>query len=224
MADHTHSELVTFYTKLALETASGIRNKVLAANGMPLTPTTGVGLRHIPVYEGEPDYKCSLLTQANEGRKNTTIAWPAAQEFEYLPAYYKKYKVDGKITNKIVVNTGNYCYARFFAAKELMHCFIDDDGIHASNSIPLVNELIESLTVNWGAAEEIRPQRIVDEVAYLGAVEYLIPSEWVPLLIKIKDQIALTSQEGTNSFLHVAQLLRVPENILRIRLRAPLPS
>jgi hypothetical protein len=216
MTQQSQQEIVDFYLKLARETAQGIQKIVFQANEMSLEPKSAKDLCPVPVYEVSA--KCSLLTQANIGRKSTVIDWPMTQGFEYLPAYYKRLRIDGKIVNKIVVNATNYCEARFFAAKELMHCFIDDDGLAASNSISLVNELIESLTVNWNGIEIMSKQRIVDEVAYLGALEYLIPSQWVPLLIKVKDNIA-ASDASANAFLHVAQLIRVPENVLRVRLR-----
>lgn len=217
MAEQTQQDLISFYFKLALETAHGLQKAVLEANGMALEPKSAKDLRPVPVYEDTE--KCSLLTQANIGRKVTTIEWPHTQGFEYLPAYYKRMKLNGKIVNKVVVNVTNYCEARFFAAKELMHCFIDDDGVAACNSIALVNELMENLTVNWNGIETMSKQRIVDEVAYLGAIEYLIPPQWVPLLTRVKDHIT-ASDPSLNAYLHIAQLIRVPENVLRIRLRA----
>lgn len=216
MAEQTQQEVVSFYIKLALETATSLQKQVFEANEISLNPTSAKELRPVPVYE-ETD-KASLLSHANLGRKTTTIDWPLNQGFEYLPAYYKRMKVGGKIVNKIVVNATNYCEARFYATKELMHCFMDDDGLAASNSILLVNELMESLTVNWNGIALMSKQRIVDEVAYLAALEYLIPTTWVPLLIKVRDQIA-AADSSANALLHVAQLIRVPENVLRVKLR-----
>ncbi len=217
MIQQTQQEMIDWYIKLALETANGIQKKVFESNGMLLIPQLATDLRPVPVYE--PETTCNLLTQANIGKKITTIDWPLNQDFAYLPAYYKRIKQqDGKIANKIVVNATNYCEARFFAAKELMHCFIDDDGIAASNSIALVNELIESLVVSWDGIKPVSTQGIVDRVAYIGAMEYLIPATWIPLLTTVKDHIA-ESYGTEDSFRYVAQLIRVPKNVLRVRLR-----
>lgn len=209
-------EIEKFYLDLIRETSQGIQKKVCAANGISLNPTSAGELCPIPVYE--EDSKLNLLSSANIKRP-TSIQWATNQNFTYLPAYFKKVKRDGIPCNEVVVIADNYCVARFFAAKELMHCFLDEDGYAASNSISLVNELIESLAVGSGNIENPPRQTIVDEIAWLGASEYLVPSSWVPLLIKTRDSIS-TLFPKSNAYLHLAQLIRVPETVLRSRLRA----
>ena len=146
MIDQNKQAITDFYVKLIRETAQGIQKKVCEANKISLNPTSGLQLKLIPVYEDAP---LSLLKTANIKRIKTDIRWATNQTYAFLPAYFKTIRGgDGKKRNEIVVVTGNYCEARFFAAKELMHCFMDEDGYEATNSIELVNDLIESLAID----------------------------------------------------------------------------
>lgn len=215
----TKKELLDFYTKLIRETASGTQKVVCEKNGIALDIKSAAELCPIPVYESNAAY--SLLTSANL-RTPTEILWATNHNYTYLPAYFKKIRRDGRLRNEIVITTDNYCEARFFAAKELMHCFMDDDGHQATNSIPLVKELMESLAVGLSSINEPIGQTIVDEVAWLGASEYLVPSSWVPLLVKVHEQIS-AREPASNAYLHIAQLIRVPEMVLRVRLRNAMP-
>lgn len=216
MTETNKKVLSDFYIKLMRDTAQGIQEKVCEANNIPLNPKSAQDLCPIPVYEEAP---LSLLSTANSLRIPTTIRWATNQNFEYLPAYFKKMRgEDGRLRNEIVVVTNNYCEARFFAAKELMHCFMDDDGYEATNTIELVNDLMESLAIGSSNIQEPRRQTIVDEVAWVGASEYLVPSTWVPLLVKVYQSISANAPTA-NAYLHLAQIIRVPEIILRVRLR-----
>jgi Zn-dependent peptidase ImmA (M78 family) len=213
--------LIQHYTKLICETAAGVQKVVCEKNGISLTPTSGAQICPIPVYE--QDAKFTLLENANIRRTATTIIhWATNTNYTYLPAYIKKYKRDGKRYNEIIITTNNYCEARFFAAKELMHCFVDDDGHHATNSIEAVNELIESLSIGLSSLSEATPQTIVDEIAWLGAAEYLVPNSWIPLLASMYQQL-VSLDPPVNAYLHLAQKIRVPENVLRARLRNARP-
>lgn len=212
----TKKELLDFYTKLIRETATGTQKVVCEKNKINLSPSSAAELMPIPVYEVSA--KHSLLTSANI-RTQTEILWATNQNYTYLPAYFKKIRgKDGRLRNEIVVITENYCEARFFAAKELMHCFMDDDGYPATNSIPLVTELMESLALGLGSIHEPLPQTIIDEVAWLGASEYLVPSTWIPLLVRVYEEITAKAPSA-NAYLHIAQLIRVPEIVVRARLR-----
>lgn len=217
MAPEPNQDIESFYRKLIVSTARGIQEKVCAANGIALTPASAGDMRPVPVYEEQ--CAVNLLTTANSLRHQTEIKWAINASYDYLPAYYKKYKDPNthKERNEIVVTADNYCIARFFAAKELMHCFVEDDGHAATNTIPLVHELIDDLIVGSGLNRSA-PQTIVDEVAWLGATLYLLPDGWIPLLHKAQ-QVILQKEPTANASLHLAQLLRVPEPILKTRLR-----
>lgn len=187
---------------------------ICKANGISLNPSLPNELCEIPVYED--GYAQTLLSLANT-RTKTDIFWPSVPDLNYLQAYFKKYKSeDGRTCNKIVVAASNYCWARFYAAKELMHCTTDDDGIPASNTIALVNDLIESVSVTETLSLESRPQTIVDQIAWLGASEYLVPTPWMPMIERLLRDMQ-KDMPKENSFLQVAQILRVPERVLRSR-------
>jgi hypothetical protein len=203
-----------FYIKQCHEHMEGALKAVCPANGISLDPQEAKDLRAIPVYEGDT----CLLSLAN-GRRVTTITWPDVKT-QYLEAYWKKYKLaSGQVQQDIVVNASNYCYARFYAAKELMHCLVDDDGYPASDTIELVNDLIASLASGGHMVPGAKPQTMVDEIAYYGAILYMVPDAWMPMIQKLHAAIAMEFP-SVNATLHVAQILRVPEIVLDVRLRA----
>lgn len=215
MTHKTTEETVTFYVKQCRENTYGALQKVCEPNGISLAPTSPSQLCPIPVYED--GFAATLFSTAN-ARARTSISWPAVTELTYLQAYVKKYKKDKRVWNEIVVNATNYCWARFYAAKELMHCVTDDDGYAASDSIDLVNDLLESLVSGGSNFLHLKPQTIVDEIAWMGASEYLVPTPWIPMIKRILGEMAAKLPES-NPHLHIAQLLRVPELVLRNRLK-----
>lgn len=209
------ADIVDFYLKMVRGNTEGMVSKISEANGIALAPSKPSDFKPLPVYEDGS--AMSLLTQANSRFVKTTIEWPAA-DFPYLQAYWKRYKDDrGVIRNEIVVLTDNYCWARFYAAKELMHCLIDDDGYSAAGTFELVNDLLESLSVVGRAPVDFqKPATIVDEMAWLGAAEYLVPTAWLPRLAQLSEELAA---KYANPYLHIAQLIRAPELVIRWRLK-----
>lgn len=213
-------EIQQHYVRLITDTSLNVLNKVLPKNDLAAMPTKAEQLRPVPVYE-EDAY--SLFTVVNE-RCPTTIEWPAIPSYTYVPAYYKRYRdADKKPYNKIVVMAENYCHARFFAAKELMHCFLDDDHISATNSFDLVNSLIDELAAGNNAMS-FTPQTVVDEAAWFGAALYLIPNGWIPLLKKMHATICEAAPNSAQqAFFHIAHEIRVPEVVLRARMKSHAP-
>lgn len=208
--NNNNNHHIEYYQDLVITAAKNVQIIVCERNNISLNPKSGLELCPIPVYE---DGKYNLLSHANE-IGSAEIMFPL-NNYEYLPAYYKKTKQNDIEKIKIVVVTSNYCEARFFAAKELMHCYIQDNGISATNSIDKINRLIQNLSANL----RINPESIADEVAWIGASYYLIPEEWVPLLKNIRNEIIRSSpDDSNNAYLHIAQLLRAPEIVVRIRL------
>lgn len=214
--DFQQPSVQEFYLQLVRETAEGIQRKVCDACGIPLTPSSASECQPIPVFE---EANLSLLASANI-KAPTEIKWATSYSHEYVLAYFKRYRLPGerRIRNEIVVTTNNYCVARFFAAKELMHCFLDEDGHTSTSSIGLVHDLIDDLVAGGSLSQQRAPQTIVDEIAWMGAVYYLIPDSWVPILQRAQSAIQ-TQRPDVNATLHLAQQIRVPENVLRLRLR-----
>ncbi|RYD94255.1 MAG: hypothetical protein EOP50_09800 [Sphingobacteriales bacterium] len=211
----TTPDIKAFYLKQITEAARLRLAAVCKANGIPEVPTSASQLTLIPVYED--GFKETLLTLANK-LMPTEIIWPQVNQ-TYVQAYFKRYRKPGarRPSNQVVIGTSNYCWARLFAAKELMHCLMDDDDYPASNTVELVNELIESLSVAGVIFQDgCTPQTIVDEMAWAGAYKYLIPPDWMPLLLQLQTDLA---QVSTTPSLHIAQLLRVPDVVVSHVLR-----
>lgn len=213
MAEDQTQSLHNHYSKLIVSVVTGIQKKICDSNGITFDPKTASDLCPIPVFEGSGS---SLLKTVNESRRPTDIAWINGS-YEYLNAYIKTYKnpETGRKHSEIVVTTANYCMARFFAAKELMHCLIDDDGYPFTNTAELTRALIDDLVASGIPRTE--PQTIVDEFAWVGAALYLIPESWID---PIKQTIAaLSATNPDEAHLFVAQKIRAPEVVLRARLR-----
>lgn len=214
-------EIIQFYWKQIQEQVGSALKRVCDANGIPLDPSSPSQLGPIPVYEGE----VCLLSHVNTDRRQAKISWPTVPEPDYLQAYVKKYrKADGRLCSEVVVNVTNYCWARYYAAKELMHVMTDEDGFSATHTFDHVNDLIESLAEGgFTVVEEAQPQTIVDEIAWLGASLYLIPTSWEPIVSKLHKEMSEKFPD-VNAYLHISQILRVPERVLRSRMRHPLKT
>jgi len=155
----------------------------------------------------------SLLTFTKE-ILDTEIEWPET-EATFLPAYFKKYFENEKLSAKIVVAASdNYCEARFLAAKELMHCHTIDNGLSSTKTLVEVNELLESLALGVS----IDNQTMADQVAWWGAAELLVPDSWIPMLKRIHADLS-TKLPEKDAVLHIAQLLRVPEGLVKFKLK-----
>lgn len=206
----TTQDIVDFYIAQMIETAREKGKKVCAQNGIPYEPTNARDLRPIPVYEDAP---CSLLTLANV-QHTTTISWPGIESM-YLQAYWKRrVRVDRKAQNEIVILVNNnYCWARFYAAKELMHCFMEDENYPRSGTIELVNDLMDDLATT-GFMRCETPQTIVDEAAWVGAMEYVMPRSWTPTLKALRTDLQAAFPQFDPDLL-IAQIIRVPASVVR---------
>lgn len=216
MTPNNNEPLDIFYIRLIKNVAWTLLKRVREENNIAENPTSGDQIRPIPVYE---EGEFSLLSCVNIDMP-TTILWPAVPPDIYVPAYYKRYRgPDKSPRNEVVVIADNYCHARFFAAKELMHCMIDDDGHSATNTITAANQLIAELcTAN--SKLSCAPQTLVDEIAWIGALHYTIPDGWLPLLRKMVADLQNAGPDfAPHAHLHVATLIRVPELFLRYRLQ-----
>lgn len=201
---------IDFHFKEIAKTAKFLQEKILKENGMPLSPKSGSEIKSIPVFE--PD-QYSLLEFTRTISK-TEIFWPET-ESTFLPAYITKYRIQLEDSSRIVVTEyENYCQARLLAAKELMHCHIIDNGLSLTNTLTEVNELLDNLALGGSLSN----QAFVDQMAWWGASEFLVPESWLPILTKIFNDIKTTLPQH-DPVLHVAQLLRVPVGLIKFKLK-----
>ena len=208
--------VVEHYFRLIEENSREMLKLVFQATGLPEFPTNASQLRPVPVYEEHENL--SLLKLVNK-RIPTTIVWPDVREYEYVPASYKRYRdADKKPYNRIIINSENLCYSRFFAAKELMHCSLDDDRFPVTNTFELVNSLVVELAASPGNMMSCAPQTIIDQIAWMGATYYTMPRGWLPLLNQLHRDMCASGLTDDLSYRYIAQLIRVPEVFLRHRL------
>jgi len=214
----TVDPIATHYFNVVRENAREMLGLVLARVGLPLVPTSVAELRPIPVFEDEAS---SLLQLVNQ-RIPTRMLWPQVPADEFVPAYFKRYRdANRKPYNEIVVTSDNYCHARFFAAKELMHCSIDDDQYPVTNSLPLLNNLLTELAAGPSNFLACAPQTMVDQVAWIGAASFTMPDTWLPLLKQLHQDMCRSGMPDELAYRYVAQLIRVPQVILKHRLTHP---
>ncbi|MEY2659222.1 MAG: hypothetical protein RLZZ123_394 [Pseudomonadota bacterium] len=203
---------IQYYREQIETTVRRLQAIVLEKNGLPEQPTHAAQIRHLPVYEDDLGY--SLLDHTREIMQ-VEIAWsPIAAEG--LFAYIKRYDEDGNHQARIVVaKTDNYCEARYFVAKEIMHCHQTDTGASATNSYADLQQLMQSLVANVAGDS---PQALVDQLAHWGAMNFFIPEGWIPLLKKIQAELSSDPNSGEKANLHVATLLRCPEWVVDLKL------
>lgn len=202
-----NTEVIHFYKRQAEERVREVHNLVLPANGLTLAPNSGADLRPVPVYDGEN----SLLT-FSQGRGGTEIIF-AQTSSPSLKAYFTRYRVDGArgFRQRVVVNQANLCWTRYWAAKELFHCNTDNDGFGDTSAFDEVNELIGNLAMG---KVFVNPATIIDQMALYAAAMYLVPVQWVPMILKVREYLQ-ANYPKVNANLALAQTLRVPELVLQ---------
>jgi hypothetical protein len=209
--------VVAHYFRQVHENSREMLKLVFQETGLPEFPTNASQLRPVPVFEEKE--KLSLLGLVNR-RIPTTIYWPDVRDYEYVPAYYKRYRDQNRRPyNKIIVNPGNYCYSRFFAAKELMHCSLDEENYPVTNTFELVNNLVVELAAAPGNIMSCAPQTLVDQSAWMAAALYTMPEGWLPLLSQLHKDMCAANMNDDHSYRYIAELIRVPEVFLRHRLK-----
>lgn len=210
MTENLEKQHIEYHIAEITRTAKRLQSVILKKNNMPLNPTSGSEIKPLPVFEPE-QYSLLEFTQTIT---DATIVWPET-ESTFLPAYVIKYCVGSTNSAKIVVTANeNYCEARLLAAKELMHCHIIDNGLSTTKTLPDVNDLLDSLALGVS----LDNQTMVDQIAWWGASEFLIPEGWVPILREIFSEIK-TKLPQHDAILHMAQLLRVPAGLIKFKLR-----
>lgn len=207
------------YLRLITEMARERLNKIFERNEIAKHPRTVDDIRPIPVYEPG---MFSLFDLVNSQRHPTELIFPDVN-VDFVPAYYKRYRdpETGRVKHDIVINTDNHCYARFFAAKEMVHCSLDDDGISATTNFADFEKLIGDLEEASATFLTNSAQTIVDQYAWLGATHFLIPETWIEPLRMLRSAYCEAHPDKTaDADLYIAQLVRAPLAIVRNRLRA----
>jgi hypothetical protein len=213
---HNNNDLDLYYRQLAMSTAKNLNKLIRHANGVSEDPQLGSSLYEMPVYEPINN----ILKSSLHSHTNTIIPTKltvVSQSPVYVDAYFRKYvDLAGNETASIVVTDLNPCWTRFFVSKELMHCYIHETGDATSTSSDLRDLIISK--INETGTSSNTAQSIVDDVAYFGAVEYLIPSDTVPLLKAVYDVLSKNPATQEKAYLNLATKIRVPESILEFRL------
>lgn len=212
-------ERYKLYISEAIRAAKDVRTNVFSRNQKSLHPKILDDLFPIPVYEDET---FSLLSHAKDTFDEVELLWPDST-YSYLPGYFKKFKLeDGRTKITIVINeTENYCEARFYAAKELMHCYLYDNKESVTETLGKADSLLMQLAYGADSSNLTIPdqQTIADNAAYYGAFEYLVPSEWHAHIKKIFEELVKEySEEDSRRF--IAQKIRVPIRLIAIVIRA----
>lgn len=205
-----------YYRKLAITTAKNLNKQIRLANNAAENPKSGNDLYEMPVYEPINNVRKSSLHSYTNSMIPTTLT-VVAQSPKYVDAYFRKdTDANSNERARIIVTDLNTCWTRFFVSKELMHCHIYETGDATSTSSDL-RDLIISIINETGTSSNTK-QSIVDYAAYFGAVEYLIPSDTVPLLTAIYNELIKNPLTAEKAYLSLAMKIRVPESILEFRL------
>lgn len=216
-----------YYNNLAVTEARKLISKIREANNFPNVPQSGADLRVMPVYEEEYENQ-PVYSLFKFARKITEVSIEGvAQDYNHLAAYYIEYSTsnadaseDSGVTRRIVVSRQNYCWARFYLCKELMHCFVHDTGEQressCTNTLDELSTLIEELLIRSSGCGA---QTLVDEAAYYGALEFMMPDDTLPILAEVYKVLSKTMPGQLDQVYGViAHLMRVPELFVKYKL------
>lgn len=215
-----------YYVDLAIKTASGLREQLEGGNkiyreGLQQCSSGQVSNWEVrtPVYDPINNQNThNLITLVAEiCEKKVTIDYPT-HEAEVVNAYIKNYKdKNGDDCARVVVSKFNFCKTRFLICKELLHLFLYDKD-SATVSIGDLNKLISNLLDITDDREGIEGQYSVEQAAYFGAAELLIPTKIVGLLRDARTELETMPEFfGTANF-EIAKKLGVPESLVEYRL------
>lgn len=214
----TNNKKFDYYLDLAVTTGKNLADEIRKRNSSAIAPRKAADLCVMPVYEKG---LVSLLSYTNE-IVDTELRYVPVKA-NYIDAYFMRIanQTGDRPKNIITLTTdSNYCWARFLACKELMHSyFYDTEEVVAdamTSSFSDLEALIEEILLRAQEANTAKPQTYVDYAAYSAAIEYLIPSDTLPLLVAILDAVA-DLDEGAG-YTSVARLIRVPEVLAKARL------
>lgn len=124
-----------------------------------------------------------------------------------------------------VMPHNNYCHQRFYAAKELIHLITYEAGAsYIVDSVLGVKKLLKELLAKDKLLDQNSPAVMMDKLAFIGAVELLMPTCKVELFRQLRDQAEQKLQGDIESGriesanLEVAKFLGVPEFVVEMRL------
>lgn len=207
MADQ-ETNMFAYYMKQARDTGYNLSLQVRERNEIQINPKVGKDLFLMPVFEENQVSLHSITREICE-----TEIMVVDKEPMYVDAYWKRYLEK----NTVILTDHNYCWSRFYACKELMHCYLYDTGQEAL-TLSSLHKLILELTADSTLTPEhpSRP-RIVDEVAYYGALAYLLPNDVMPLLSACIEKLS-EEMSKDDAILMTAISMRVPKIALEFRL------
>lgn len=215
-----------YYIKKAVEIAHSLSHELIDSN-----PSYASGRKAFidgedgaaweiktPVYEAINSYrKQNLVTLASnksfDNNSSVTVTM-TDEESDLIDAYCKRYGDHAEV----VVTKNNYCFTRFYICKEMLHLFLYDNENLTESSSSLKDLITSLIEVNATLDEEGSPQLSVEQAAYYGAVELLIPSEYVLPLINTRDQMIENNIHQGKENYEIAKILGVPEFIVEFRL------
>lgn len=217
----------TYFYEQARNTAANLVAAIRRKNQFPVNIKSGRDLRVMPVYENLLDAQrnFSLLEFANEF--SPVLVERIPQENTHLDAYYLFFHRPSEngepisLRRRIAVARHNYCWTRFYVCKELFHCFMFENGEKANadtltNTDLALEALIQELVIQSGA-DTNSPQTLVDRAAYVGAWDYIMPDDYLPVLVKAFESHS-TTWGAKLAYEYLALRIRVPELLLKAKL------
>lgn len=205
-----------YYLDLAATEGKKLANTIRGRNYYIIAPRNNTDLCVMPVFE---ENVVSLYSHTKE-IVDTELRYVASPT-TFIDAYILHFKKDGKSKNIVTLAAkSNYCWARYYICKELMHSYFYDTQEVVDNamtdSFPMLQTLIEEILLRGYEGPSAKCQTYADVAAYWAAVEYLIPSDTLPLLNAIFDRFSTLDDES--GYTAIARRLRAPEFLVKFRI------
>lgn len=198
------SDYFDMYFTSAVKQARGLTTELKALDSSyhsNINPISIFG--ELPVNSQQNHHLVELfITKFDEEIKVTCI-----DDDSYVKAFVQLKTKNNTNTREIYLTKNNTCWSRFYLCKELSQSLIyteENSTANLEDMQALFSHLLNKIV------DKKNPQISADYVAYLVAMEFLLPTAIIPKLLKAKD--------NGNSNLQIAKKMLTPEKIVDFRL------
>lgn len=240
MTSEDNNHHINYFICEAIRNANNLAQTLATRNGCDVAPTRAVGIVETPIYQAE-NGKLSFHDLTEEIYTVPVTISVAAIEAKAVDGFFKLYSKESPLKQaastqqsqlaemsmflqdaeleKIIINLTEqptYCWERYYCCKELMHAYLHSSET-ATYSLPMVRNVMLTLINSKGQNNIKDAQSMTDIAAYYGAIEMMMPRFYMPLLLKIFNEICENHGEST-AYERIARKLRMPKSYVEYRL------
>lgn len=229
--DDTNKNHMIFHIREAIRNAIYLSGILRERNNIAEMITNAKQLKPIPIHDQKENFH-KLSQEINGIPIHISIA---AYKADSVDGYWKLYAnksivstrdgedihkllddADLQMAHIILSEQPSYCWERYIACKELMHCYLHSPDT-ATHSLPMVKSLLITHINSSGQNNINEMQSMVDHAAYYGAIEMMMPRFYMPILIHIFQELSQKYGESV-AYERIARKLRIPLKLVEYRI------